>query len=174
MAKNLQKLIYNLSAALPLCFVFAVLWCIQNHTWQVPVISGCIGGILTLFFAWSFCFGKKNAAPIAIQVTDLSPHDGWIVAYIFSYLIPFASMTISDFDLIICGILAAALIIIASFVNSAIPNPLLVLRGYHFYQISSETGVSGYVLISKRKLRKATDIRTVKRIFEFLLVDSEG
>lgn len=174
MANNLQKLIYNLSTASPLCFTFGMLWYIQNHTWEAPVISGCIGGVLMLFFAWSFWFGKKHAAPIAIQVTDLSPHDGWVMAYIVSYMIPFASMKIEDFDAIICGIIGLAVILIIPFVNSAIPNPLLVLRGYHFYQIGSETGVSGYVLISKRKLRKATDIRTVKRIFEFLLVDSEG
>lgn len=173
MANILHKILYNVSAAAPLCFIFAFVWYVQKHTWKVPVISGCLGFILILGLACSFWFGKKHVAPITIQVTDLSPHDSWVVTYIISYLIPFASMAIADFDLLLCGILAAVLVIIASFVNSAIPNPLLILRGYHFYQISSETGVSGYVLICKRKLRKATDIKTVKRVFEFLLIDSE-
>lgn len=96
------------------------------------------------------------------------------MAYIVSYMIPFASMAIKDFDIVICGIIAAILIAIVPFVNSAIPNPLLMCRKYHFYQISSENGVSGYLFISKRKLRKAKDIKTIKRVFEFLLIDTEA
>lgn len=109
-----------------------------------------------------------------IRVTDVSPKDGWMVAYIISYMLPFASMAIDDFDAIVCGIIAAALIVIIPFVNSATPNPLLFLRRYHFYEISAENGVSGYLLICKRNLRNAKHITTVKRVFEFLLIDSEG
>lgn len=172
MANNLQKLIYNLSAISPLCFVFAVLWYIQKQTLIVPIICAGIGIILILCLAVSFSYGKKHIAPIIIRVTDISPHDGWVVAYIISYIIPFASMAIKDFDIVICGIIAVILIVIVPFVNSAIPNPLLMCRKYHFYQISEESGVSGYLFISKRRLRKANDIKTIKRVFDFLLIDT--
>lgn len=172
MANNLQKLIYNLSAISPLCFVFAVLWYIQKQTLIVPIICAGIGIILILCLAVSFSYGKKHIAPIIIRVTDISPHDGWVVAYIISYIIPFASMAIKDFDIVICGIIAVILIVIVPFVNSAIPNPLLMCRKYHFYQISEENGVSGYLFISKRRLRKANDIKTIKRVFDFLLIDT--
>lgn len=173
MANNLQKLMYNFSAILPLCFVFAALWYIQKQTLIVPIICAGIGIILILCLAVSFSYGKKHIAPIIIRVTDISPHDGWIVAYIISYIIPFASMAIKDFDIVICGIIAVILIVIVPFVNSAIPNPLLMCRKYHFYQISEENGVSGYLFISKRRLRKANDIKTIKRVFDFLLIDTE-
>lgn len=173
MVNNLQKLIYNLSAISPLCFVFAVLWYIQKHTLIMPAICVCIGIIAILCLAVSFSYGKKHVAPIIIRVTDISPHDGWVVAYIVSYMIPFASMAIKDFDIIICGIIAAILIVIVPFINSAIPNPLLVCRKYHFYKINAENGISGYLFISKRKLRKAKDITTIKRVFDFLLIDTE-
>lgn len=172
MANNLQKLIYNLSAISPLCFVFAVLWYIQKQTLIIPIICAGIGIILILCLAVSFSYGKKHIAPIIIRVTDISPHDGWVVAYIISYIIPFASMAIKDFDIVICGIIAVILIVIVPFVNSAIPNPLLMCRKYHFYQISEENGVSGYLFISKRRLRKANDIKTIKRVFDFLLIDT--
>ena len=113
-------------------------------------------------------------APITIQATDISPKDAWIVAYITSYMFPFASMAIDDFDVIVCGTIATVLVVIILFVNSATPNPLLFLRKYHFYEVGTENGVSGYLLICKRKPRKAKDILTVKRVFEFLLIDSEG
>lgn len=174
MANNLQKLIYNLSAVSPLCFFFAFLWYIQKRTPIIPMICICFGFLLILCFVCSFSYSQKHVAPIIVRVTDISPNDGLIVAYIISYIFPFASMIIKDFDMVICVIVAAILVIIIPFVNSAMPNPLLVLLGYHFYQISTENGVSGYLFISKRKLRKAKDIKTVKRIFDFLLIDSEG
>lgn len=173
MANNLQKLIYNLSAASPLCFTFAILWYIQKQTLIVPVFCVCLGAFLILCFVLSFSYGKKHVAPIMIQVTDISPKDGWMVAYVISYMLPFASMAIDDFDVIICGIIAATFIAIIPFTNSATPNPLLFLRKYHFYEIGAENGVSGYLLICKRKLRKAKDIKTVKRVFDFLLIDPE-
>lgn len=174
MANNLQKFIYNLSAVSPLCFTFAILWYIQKQTLIIPAFCVCLGAVLILCFARSFLYAKKHVAPIVIRVTDLSPKDGWMVAYIISYMLPLASMAIDDFDVIICGIVAAVLIIIIPFVNSATPNPLLFLRRYHFYEISAENGVSGYLLICKRNLRNANHITTVKRVFEFLLIDSEG
>lgn len=173
MANIIQKMIYNFSAFAPLCFIFSILWFLQKHTRKVPILFLCIGVILIFCLACSFSYGKKHVAPIIIQVTDISPYDNWIVAYIISYLLPFASMAIKDFDMLVSGIIAAILILVVPFVNSSIPNPLLFLRGYHFYQVSSENGVSGYTLICKRNLRKAKDVRRVQRIFEFVLLDSE-
>lgn len=174
MANCLQKYIYNLSAISPLSFIFAVLWYIQKQTLIIPVICVCIGIFLISCFAVSFSYGKKHVAPIIIKVTDISPHDGWIVAYVVSYIIPFASMVIKDFNITICGIIAVILTFMVPFVNSVIPNPLLMCRKYHFYQISAENGVSGYLFLSKRKLRKAKDIKTIKRIFDFMLIDTEA
>jgi hypothetical protein len=171
MANNLQKLIYNLSAISPLSFIFAVIWYIQKRTLTIPIICVCGGIFLILCFVATFTYGKKHIAPIIIHVTDISPHDGWVVAYIISYMLPFASMAIKDFDVIICGIIATIIIVIAPFINSAIPNPLLICRRYHFYQMSTENGISGYLLISRRKLRKAKDVKIIKRVFDFLLID---
>ena len=174
MANNLQKLIYNLSAVSPLCFTFAILWYLQKHTLIVPIFCICLGTFLILCFKFSFSYAKKHVAPIMIRVTDISPKDSWMVAYLISYMIPFASMAIDDFDIIICGIIAAVLIVIILFANSVAPNPFLFFQRYHFYEISTENGVSGYLLICKRDLRNAKHITTVKRVFEFLLIDSEG
>lgn len=174
MANKLQKLIYNLSAASPLCFTFAILWYIQKQTLIVPAICVCLGSFFMLCFARSFSYAKKHVAPIMIRVTDISPKDGQMAAYVISYMLPFASMAIDDFDITVCGIIAAALIAIILFANSVTSNPLLFLRKYHFYEISAENGVSGYLLICKRDLRNAKHITTVKRVFEFLLIDSEG
>lgn len=174
MANNFQKILYNLSATVPLCFSFSVVWYLQKHTILVSLIFLIIGIILTGFFNLSFSYGKKSLAPIKIRTSDISPNDGWIIAYVISYILPFANVVIDEFNLLLCGGIAFLLIIIAPFINTAIPNPILFVKGYHFYQVSAENGVSGYVLISRRKLRRKQDLKVVNRIFEFLLIDSDG
>ncbi len=174
MANNLQKFIYNLSAVSPLCFTFAILWYIQKQTLIVPIFCICLGTFLILCFKFSFSYAKKHVAPVMIRVTDISPKDGQMVVYVISYMLPFASIAIDDFDVIVFGIIAAALIVIIPFVNSVTPNPLLFFQRYHFYEISAENGVTGYLLVCKRNPRNAKHITTVKRVFEFLLIDSEG
>lgn len=173
MGNRLQRFIYNLSAAVPLCFIFALVWYWQKKTIYIPCIAICIGSIMVILFMVSFAYGKRHLAPIIIRTSDISPYDGWIIVYITTYIFPFASLVIKDFNMVICVAIAGALIVVAPCVNTAIPNPILFFQGYHFYQISGEHGISGGVLISKRKLRKAKDVKTVNRIFDFLFLDTE-
>ena len=173
MGNGLQKMIYNLSAASPILFVFSVIWLIQKKTWILPAICVVLGIGIIFVFAKSFSYGLKNLAPIQIRTSDISPNDGWIVVYIITYLFPFASVVIDDFNLIVCGIIALLIAIVAPLVNSAIPNPLLFAKKYHFYQVSGEHGISGYVLISKKKYRNKQELKHVNRIFDFLLIDAE-
>lgn len=88
-------------------------------------------------------------------------------------LFPFTSIAIDNFNLIVCALIAFLIAVIAPFVNSAIPNPLLIIRKYHFYQVNGEHGISGYVLISKKKYRNKQELKLVKRMFDFLLLDVE-
>lgn len=173
MANKVQRFIYNLSSASPLAFVFALVWYQQYKTVQIPIISVSIGIVLILLLYLSFAYGKLHLAPIAIRTTDISPNDGWVVAYIIAYLMPFASIALKDFDFRVSAIIALVLILILPFVNSAIPNPLLFIRSYHFYSISAENGISNYILISKRSLRNSQHLKSVQRIFEYLLLDTE-
>ena len=144
-----QRLIYNLSAAAPLCFIFALVWYWQKKTRDISCIAICIGIILVILLMISFAYGKRHFAPIIIRTNDIAPYDSWVIVYIITYMFPFASLAIKDINLIICVIIAGVLIVAAPCVNTAIPNPILFLRGYHFYQVSGEHGISGSVLISR-------------------------
>jgi hypothetical protein len=173
MANKVQRFIYNLSSAAPLAFVFALVWYQQYKTVRIPIVFVGIGLVLIVLLYLSFAYGKLHIASIAIRTTNISPNDGWVVVYIIAYLVPFASIALEDFDLKVSAIIALGLILILPFVNSAIPNPLLFIRGYHFYSISAENGISNYILISKRSLRNSQHLKSVQRIFEYLLLDME-
>lgn len=173
MANIMQKFIYNISAAAPLSFMFALVWYIQQGTLVVPLFNLALGIFLIIIFAVSFLYGKRNLPTVPIRVCELSPNDSWVIAYIMAYALPFVSMVISELNLTIAGIIACVLIVAAPYVNTAIPNPLLFFVGYHFYHITAKNGVSGYIFISKRKLRRSSDVKLINRVFEFLLLDAE-
>lgn len=154
-------------------FYFCFGLVLEKNTIDIPCIVICIGTTLIILFMISFTYGKRHLAPIIIRTNDIAPYDSWVVMYIITYMFPFASLVIKNFNLIICVIIGGVLIMAVPCVNTAIPNPILFLRGYHFYQISGEHGISGCVLISRRRIRKAKDVKTVNRIFDFLLLDAE-
>ena len=173
MLNLLQRCIYNLSSFAPLCLIFAFVWWTEKRTWFIPLVCVIAFAVLLLLFMASFLYCKKYVPPISIRISDISSCDGWIVTYLISYALPFASIALKNFNVILSGVIAFTIIVVALFVNSAIPNPLLFLCGYHFYHISTENGVSNYVLITKRKLRNNKSIKYIKRLFEFLLLDEE-
>lgn len=154
-------------------FYFCFGLVLSKKTMDIPCIVICIGIALIILFMISFAYGKRHLAPIIIRTNDIAPYDSWVIMYIITYMFPFTSLVIKDFNLIICVIIGGVMIMAVPCVNTAIPNPILFLRGYHFYQVSGEHGISGCVLISRRRIRKAKDVKTVNRIFDFLLLDAE-
>ena len=83
MGNILQRIIYNLSAMAPLCFIFALVWYWQKKTMDIPYIAMGIGITLIILFVISFAYGKKHLAPIKIRTSDIAPYDSWVIMYIF-------------------------------------------------------------------------------------------
>jgi hypothetical protein len=130
-----------------------------------------MGLLLIGLFYISFVYAKRHIAPLSVIVEEISPADGWIWEFIASCLLPFASLVIADFNLTIILIVALVAVLVLPYVRSASPHPLLFVAGYHFYSIGIANGVNGYLLISRRKLRNKKQVQSVKRLFEYLLLD---
>ncbi len=173
MPNVLQKWIYNLSVAAPLLMIFAIICFFEKDGFAEPVICLCVAVLLIILMVKSFNYGKCKLPKIAIHVTSVAPHDLPLISCIISYLLPLLSLAIDGNTLLLSCIYFIVFIIIL-YMNTAIPNIILLLLGYHFYKISEKNGVSGYVLISKRKIRNPKEIRYVYRVFDFLLEDAEG
>ena len=165
MLNKLQKALYNISSGAPLLLSFAFVWLFEKHTWKVPIICIISSFLLIICMLAAFAYGKNNLPSITITVTDVSPHDAYIVTYIISYLLPFVTMVIEDYNLFLFCVISIAIVLVIPIINSAMPSPILSVMGYHFYQVNAANGISGYVLISKRKIRNAKDVKAVKRIF---------
>ncbi len=176
MANGLQRFIYHLANAVPLLFMTALVWYIQYKTWRTPVGLLAVAVIITILFAVCFSHGKNNCSIKNINVSSISSKDSWLVAYVIAYLSPFADMIMSNFDIVSLVVFVLMFGIVTVLSTMALPNILLFFVGYHFYKISTDsTGVSDYLLISRRRrIRNKTDIKRVMRVFEKLLIDTEG
>lgn len=175
MANALQRMIYHLSNTVPLLIMTGLVWYIQKKNWLIPLILLAVAIIIIIIFAVCFNYGKNNCSIKQINVTKIISKDGWIVAYILAYLLPFANLVISDYS--ISSIIFVGLILALAIVPAilTLPNILLFARGYHFYELETVPGIGDYLLISKRKrIRDKSEINNVMRIFEKLMMDTKG
>ncbi len=171
MANRVQRIILNTSSLSPILWVFGVIWLTQNKTYIVPIICFVVG---ICFVALSFVFffkGKKKISNVVINITDIENQDKWVLVFLVTYCIPLVTLIIKDINFIALFILAVIILLGMLLTNIVLPNPFLFLMGYHTYKVTSETGVSNYLLLSKRTIRNKKQIKCVKRMFEYYLID---
>lgn len=178
MANRFQKFIYFLSAETPALVIFAIVWIIKKSTWnkpiqiswKVPIWLIVISIMLIILFFVFFNKAKKNLSILDIKGTDFHLADERIVAYVITYLLPMASFPFSDFIVSVLIIVLFILIIVFTFTDYVAPHPLLFCLGYHFYELSVEGAASGFIVVSKKRIRNINDFQKVSRVFEFLLI----
>lgn len=176
MANGIQRAIYNLANAVPLAIMTALVWYLEFKTWRIPGILLAVAIVVTVLFAICFCYGKNNCSIKSINVSRIISKDSWLVAYVIAYMFPFTYMVMADFRIVSLIVVGIMLILVFIPALMALPNILLFIVGYHFYELETEsTGVGDYILISKRrKIRNKTDVKMVMRVFERLLIDTKG
>lgn len=178
MANRIQKLLYFLSAESPILIMFAIVWLIEKSTWskpisiswKIPTILITLSVLLIIAFNYSFDYGKKNLQTIPVSATEISGGDEWIVAYIISYILPLAEFQFGEMIKPVVGAAVLMLLVVLTFTDYMTPHPILYLRRYHFYKLDIEGAHAGYNLISKKKLKRSSDVRKVSQVFEFLLL----
>lgn len=174
MGNLFQKIIYNLSSVSPILLMTAIVWVLQIGTFVIPRAILVVFCIINVIFITSFCYAKRHLASIEIRASSVTPHDGWVMSYMATYILPFATYVLKDIDSLVLGGIVAAMVFVSGFVINTPPNPILFLMKYHFYKVSVETGMGDYLLISKRKIRNKNRINNVYRVFELFLLEVEG
>lgn len=173
MLNRFQKLLYYLSVGSPILIVFAIVLFIRKETLVLPILLVVLALILIVLFQASFNYAIKKLPNMPVKTLEISCDDGWLVMYLISYLFPLVSLPFSDnFVIITMVILSVGLIIVLTFTDYVSPHPILFMFGYHFYKLNVEGAQNNLRLISKQRLRKASDVKTVRRMFELLLIKS--
>lgn len=89
-----------------------------------------------------------------------------------SYALPTAGVVFEDLNLYISVIVILFWLLFLALSNTILPNPLLMLLGYHFYKITTVDGSSDVILLSKRKsIQNRNTVKTVITAFHYLTIE---
>lgn len=174
MINRLQIYLYKVSYISPLLIMIGISLLLQDFIWKwyIPfLVIGIITGIYAFVFI-RLCLEKLPSLPVTVE--SIAPDDRVIIAYLSSHLVPLIGVIWQD-NIIIrlaIGIMAVIFLFMARNIGFC---PVLLLGGYHCYQVSLSTGVQNCILISTRpSIRSINQISTVVRVCDSLLIDEGG
>lgn len=128
--------------------------------WAFVLVGIASGVAMLLVLAWTRRLGSTP-----VQVLSASSGSGEVVAYVFTYLIPFVGTSIATTaDVIALVVLFATIGLV--FINSdlVLVNPLLTGAGFHLHHVETPARTN-YLVLSRNDLPPAagSEIR-VRRI----------
>lgn len=149
-----------------------------TYAW-VAALQGEYGVALTAFFLGVFlvalCLALLKLARGQLEAFDfkpksIEPADAESFGFMLLYLLPLFTDKIDglNWELWIPLIVVFAIIVGTGYGYHF--NPLLGLMRWHFYKVTSDSGVT-YVLITKKHLRTAASPKRVGQLTEYILLD---
>lgn len=177
MANKLQRMLFNLSTISPIAFFFSIVWWIQCGYKEVCAEDGKIQltakaivisaiGIIGLLYAFRSVLivniGRRKLEIVPICVSSVRSNDKLSIIAIVTYVLPFSNLILKDFDVWLTLSIIGIVLLFIVLSNTVLPNPVLMLRGYHFYEVTTANGSNGLSMISKRK--SIQDAKTVKKV----------
>lgn len=175
MLNSFQKVLYHLSnPSIALTLIFFIL-AVQNNFDILFLLLTGISLFVLAGFILSFHFYKDKLVDFEINATDITKIDIDVFSYLLIVLAgisPIIKNSLPDINgmefIFWIGNLIA--LIISNRIGKK-SNIVLLINGYKFYQCKVPTGISGYILISKRDFRKSTELKLAKRLSEYVLLD---
>ncbi len=154
-----------LSSYSPLFAVFALLDSFGSG-WPTRV---CLGvAVVGLLLPVLIFLIARRLAPQSLRVESSQIRDGDALAYIATYLVPFAAITATTARE--RGALGLFVFLIAVlYVRSELfyINPLLALVGYRLFQVATPAGTSVVLLTRRRFLRSGIDLKA-RRLSDYV------
>lgn len=159
MTALVQALLF-LSSYSPLFCVFALLDTF-GRGWPTIV---CLGlAVIGLVMLPVLFLVDRRTAGRPLKIQSLSSRDSDVLAYVASYLVPFASFATASHRQRAAVILFVVLIAVL-YVRLQLfyVNPLLALVGYRVYQIATEGGNSVILLTRRRFIAPQSTVAAVR------------
>ena len=177
MSNKLQRMLFNVSTLSPIAFFFSIVWWIQCGCKEVCTDDGKIQitakaivisifgiiGLLSVFISIIIVrTGCRKLETVPISVSSVKSNDKLSTAAIVTYILPFSNLILKDFNVWLTLSIVGIVLLLIILSNTVLPNPILMLRGYHFYKVTTVNGSDGLSMISKRK--SIQDAKTINRV----------
>ena len=162
------RLLLFVSSYFPLTIILCIFlldpqrpWDIGGHVAAVVILGVGIAGLIIL---WLYI---KRIAPGKVafheKITDFQRHDSDVMSYIASYIVPFVTFPLQEWQQI-SALIIFLLILLAIYVSSNMIyiNPMLTIFGYHLYEVKIESSEASHYLVSNKHVVRGKLIRVVK------------
>ncbi|MGH8995328.1 MAG: hypothetical protein ACRDYB_04745 [Acidimicrobiales bacterium] len=161
----LAQLALFVSSYAPLFGVFALLGTF-GHGWATWVCAALAVVGLTMPFV--VLRAARRLAPQQVHANTVQIRDGDVLAYIATYIVPFAAMagaTARERAAIGLFVILIAILYIRS--QLFYVNPILALAGYRIFQVVTPAGAS-VVLLSPRPFLRSGTCVTARRLGDYV------
>ena len=171
MLSGTAKVVLTVTAIAPAGLTYAVAAFMAG---KVHLGTGllCISVIFTVACLYLISYARKHLERIVFTTTKVEAADHENMAILLLYLSPLFT---ADFNILKWPILILTMVIFALVIGTRYGyhfNPLLGLKGWHFYKVLTPEGVT-YVLITKKRLRDARGKLVVGQLTEYIVLDTE-
>jgi hypothetical protein len=172
MFNSFAKALLVLTSLAPVCLVYAWVVAAEGYYyWTAGLVV--VTAILIAVCNDVLIGAKKNLERMPFSAKSVEAADRENIAFMLLYLSPIFAEAFGSLNVnIIVPTMLLFLLLSMTGYNYHF-NPLLGLLRWHFYRVSSQEGVT-YVLITKKQMRKATDVTIVGQLTEYILIDLEG
>ena len=187
MANRTQRFLFNLSTISPIAFFFSVVWWIQYGSNELTIEAGRIHltikaiaisaiGLLGLVYAFHSVLivkvSKRKLEIVPISVSTVKSKDTLSICAIITYILPFSNLVLADYSILLTISIIGVALVFLLLSNAVWPNPVLMLWGFHFYEISNVNGSEELPMISTRKsIQDAKTIKKVNTIWDYFVIE---
>jgi hypothetical protein len=149
------------SSYFPLTLIFSIFLIDKQRLWAIVILLVGVTGLVAMLLY--FLLVAPRRTPFHEKVTQLERHDGDVMSYVASYLIPFVTFPLDGWQQI-AAILVFLGVLLVVYVNSNMIyiNPMLNLIGYHLYEVNIENNESSFYLITHHRVVRGATLRVVR------------
>lgn len=143
------------------------------YGWRIDSLQLIVVGLLGLLIPIATIkLVESQGEEFKIQAKKIESNDFMLLAFVGSYMLP---LILKSAEISINSIMVILFIIgfILWLISSLPAHPLLRVLKFRFYKIESSSGVV-YMLISKREIRDPKEVKSVKKLSETMLMESEN
>lgn len=172
MLSVVARLMLTATSIAPVSLTYAWVSYYQGQT-RIALIALSTAGVLLVLCLLLLRHVRRNTEALRFETDTIEPADAENLGFMLLYLFPLFTDRIEalNWELWIPLLIIFSVVIGTGYGYHF--NPLLGLLRWHFYKVTSKTGVT-YVMITRKHLRTAQGVHRVGQLTEYILIDLDG
>ncbi len=148
-----------ISSYFPLSAIFCILLWEKHLLWAVLILLIGLSGLVILLLYFLLIVPRRVRSHETI--TSLERHDGDVLSYVASYLVPFVSLDLTGTQIWAVLVFLGVLLIIYVNSNMIYINPMLNILGYHLYEITIDRNEASFYLLTRQRVALRSHMHVV-------------